>query len=119
METTDTSSNPEERDKRGRFTKGHRKRGGRVLGTPNQSTTVMAILAGFGDRKARVAYFKGIARDDPRLAIKLLTKIARRATASRYRAELRAGLWPDGERRRPNRTYELSGLDPRAVDERD
>lgn len=120
MEKIDALSSSEERDNRGRFAKGHKKRGGRTHGTRNELTMVFETLAALGDREAMRAYVKRIAEEKPTLMVKLLAKILRKETEAQYRAELRAGLWPPGEPRRGDRRLpELSGMDPRAEYERD
>ena len=74
------SATSDKRDGRGRFEKGHRKIGGRSLGTPNRVTQVMSELVyrGMGGRDGITDFMKRLADEDPRLAAKLLCKIVRK-----------------------------------------
>jgi|GEM_PF-4220855 len=66
------------RDPLGRFKKGHRKLGGRGIGTPNRATQDMreaVILAASGDKDELVEYFRKMARDRPRSFAKMFGKL--------------------------------------------
>jgi hypothetical protein len=65
------------RDALGRFKKGHRKLGGRKLGTPNGATQVLReanLLAAIGDKDELVAYLTNVAGNNPRIFSKLMAK---------------------------------------------
>jgi hypothetical protein len=84
--TESESERPVKREQDGRFAKGHRKLGGRKLGTPNVSTEVLeALIHGIGETEEELAaYVKRVADKDPRTAVKLLCRLLPKITLHRH-----------------------------------
>lgn len=87
----------------GRFTKGHKRVGGRAAGTPNRSTAAVkdALVEAF-DALGGVDYLVDLGRTDPPTFAGLLKTIIPREIAARIESEIELVI----ERNRPSRLVE-------------
>ena len=74
--------------KRGGFQKGRAKTGGRKIGVPNKSTVALRVAmlmaaTGAGGEDGLVGYLTALARERPRVFLRLLVKILPRSRSRR------------------------------------